>query len=259
MEASGSHVGNRPQEFLGVVFRHRGGLLLLLAFPVVCWALDAQAGASLAGSVLGGATLLAGVALRLGSVRRIGRGARVARAHASAGLICSGPYRWSRNPLYLAAALMLSGFGALAGGGGWAAALGPAAVAIYTPVVMEEERALDRILGEPYRRYRARVWRWIGPPGDSATSARVAWREVLRREKWLVPGSLLGALAVWGIGRHPLGWNAGLLGALWLVVALGNAVHVERKWRARQHGRTAASAGSGDPPRAWVASNTSSG
>jgi protein-S-isoprenylcysteine O-methyltransferase Ste14 len=186
------------QNFFAALFRHRGAVPLLLGVPIVITALRADPldGAS---ALLGGAVTAAGLALRLFTVRQIGRGARVFRAHASAGLIAAGPYRWSRNPLYLAAALMLCGLGLVAGAGWLAVALFPAALLAYTPVVIAEEHSLADLLGDDYRRYRDCVPRWLGLPRRRPSAERaqpVAGSEVFRREKPLVLRMIAGAVAI---------------------------------------------------------------
>ena len=74
-----------------------------------------------------------------------------------------GPYAYTRNPLYLGTALVAAGF-ALAGGLWWmAAVLALFLVAIYLPVVGEEEAHLAKLFPE-YRDYAARVprfWRLL--------------------------------------------------------------------------------------------------
>jgi protein-S-isoprenylcysteine O-methyltransferase Ste14 len=238
-----------------MLFRHRGTLPLLLCVPVVSSALRGD-GLDGAAAVVGAAVAATGVALRLCSVRRIGRGARVFRPHASAGLIAAGPYRWIRNPLYLAAALMLSGLGLIAGASWIALALFPATLLAYTPVVLGEERALSELLGEPYRRYLDRVSRWIGasrpwpaaPPGPL-----VDWSEVLRRERALVPGMIAAALAIAAVRSQwipsqlltrPLEQALGadlawLVAAAFAVAVTVNGIKVELHQRRRQANRAA--------------------
>lgn len=173
-------------------------MLLLLAAPVVAAALrgsEFRRASALLGTGIAGV----GVWLRLCAAQRIGRSARTRRPHASAGIIAAGPYRWSRNPLYLAAGLMLCGLGLLAGAGWLAGALLPATLLAYTPVVLAEERALDALAGDSYRSYFASVPRWIGIPRryvDEKEGALIRWREVFHREKWLVPGYTAAVLAI---------------------------------------------------------------
>lgn len=76
-------------------------------------------------------------------------------------LVDGGVYRFTRNPMYLALALLLAA---------WALRLGQpvallAAVVFWAWItrfqVIPEERALEQRFGEDYRRYRQRVRRWL--------------------------------------------------------------------------------------------------
>jgi protein-S-isoprenylcysteine O-methyltransferase Ste14 len=76
-------------------------------------------------------------------------------------LVTSGIYRVTRNPMYVGMALLLSA---------WAVYLsavlpfaGPAAFALYITrfQIRPEERVLERIFGEQYAEYAARVRRWL--------------------------------------------------------------------------------------------------
>ena len=243
------------QHFFAAVFRHREGVLLLLGAPIAVFALRGE-GLAPASTLLGAVVAAGGVALRLVTARRIGRGARVFRPHASAGLIAAGPYRWSRNPLYLAAALMLCGLGLIAGAGSLAAALFPVALVAYTPVVLAEERALAELFGDAYADYLTRVPRWLGVPRSrrgATDGPLVAWSEVFRREKALVPGIVLGAVAIAALREQWLPTHAVVdrlelaldLEVAWLVTAavaltvLVNALKVERHQRLRRASRAA--------------------
>lgn len=76
-------------------------------------------------------------------------------------LIESGPYRVSRNPLYLGLLLLYAG-AALVVGSVPALLLLPVAWAgLHWGAVLPEERYLAAHVGEPYRRYRRRVRRWV--------------------------------------------------------------------------------------------------
>jgi len=80
---------------------------------------------------------------------------------ATTSMIGSGPYRLSRNPLYvgllalyLAIALLASTF--------WGLVLFPVAVALVLwGAILPEERFLHERFGEPYDAYRRRVRRWL--------------------------------------------------------------------------------------------------
>ena len=148
------------QTLFGIVFRHRGVLLITLSIPIAIAALRGG-GLDPELALAGAAIAASGVCLRLLAVRQIGKSARVRRAGARQGIVWSGPYRWTRNPLYLAAALMLCGLALVAGDPKLAAILVPLTVLAYTPVVLVEESALRALPGDDYQRYFAAVPRWI--------------------------------------------------------------------------------------------------
>ncbi|WP_115047310.1 methyltransferase family protein [Xanthomonas arboricola] len=73
----------------------------------------------------------------------------------------TGLYRWTRNPMYLGMALSYAGL-AIGFDGPIALALLPLVlVAIQAQVIAREERYLEAKFGEEYRRYKARVRRWL--------------------------------------------------------------------------------------------------
>ena len=76
-------------------------------------------------------------------------------------IVADGVYRYTRNPMYLALAVVLMA---------WAVKLGNVAAFAGLPVfvvymtwfqVKPEERALTEKFGTPYREYMARVRRWV--------------------------------------------------------------------------------------------------
>ena len=77
------------------------------------------------------------------------------------GLMTGGPFRFTRNPLYVALALLQAG-GALLAREGWVLlTLLPALVVVRYYVIAREEAYLARRFGAAYGEYRARVRRWI--------------------------------------------------------------------------------------------------
>lgn len=76
-------------------------------------------------------------------------------------LIAAGPFRLSRNPLYLSLVLILAGVALFMG------TLTPWLVlplfiwVLTTRVIRVEEQILEETFGEEYRQYRRRVRRWI--------------------------------------------------------------------------------------------------
>jgi protein-S-isoprenylcysteine O-methyltransferase Ste14 len=79
----------------------------------------------------------------------------------SAALVMSGPYRFSRNPMYLGLALLFTGL-AMMFAIVWAL-LFVIPLVLYTQirVIMPEERYLQRTFGDSYRAYSLHVRRWL--------------------------------------------------------------------------------------------------
>jgi len=76
-------------------------------------------------------------------------------------IVTGGPYRFTRNPLYLSMTLIYAGITALANALP-AALLLPVVLHIMRRGVIErEERYLERKFGDEYLDYKARVRRWI--------------------------------------------------------------------------------------------------
>ena len=76
-------------------------------------------------------------------------------------LVSWGPYRFSRNPMYLGLSLLYCGI-ALRLNSVWAFLLFPLVIALVIRLVIRpEERYLDDAFGDTYRSYRDRVPRWF--------------------------------------------------------------------------------------------------
>jgi protein-S-isoprenylcysteine O-methyltransferase Ste14 len=76
-------------------------------------------------------------------------------------LITSGPFRYSRNPSYLALAMIYAGIAVLRNSP-WAILLLPLVlVVIQREVIGREERNLERTFGQQYLDYKGRVRRWV--------------------------------------------------------------------------------------------------
>jgi protein-S-isoprenylcysteine O-methyltransferase Ste14 len=79
----------------------------------------------------------------------------------STALVQSGPYRLTRNPIYLAFVLIASGF-ALLLNSLWSLSLMPIMTIILDKgMVKREENYLEQKFGEEYRQYKKRVPRWL--------------------------------------------------------------------------------------------------
>ncbi len=105
---------------------------------------------------------LAGAAVAASAVRTFVRaGTSPNPTRPTAALALNGPYRFTRNPMYLGLAIASAGvavvFDAI-----WPLVLIPVAVLLVTRfVIMREERYLEAKFGDAYRQYRARVRRWV--------------------------------------------------------------------------------------------------
>jgi protein-S-isoprenylcysteine O-methyltransferase Ste14 len=76
-------------------------------------------------------------------------------------IVRSGPYRWTRNPMYLGMLLIYIGI-ALLFDIFWALVLIPVLMSLVVQLVIHrEERYLLATFGEEYRSYQAQVRRWI--------------------------------------------------------------------------------------------------
>jgi protein-S-isoprenylcysteine O-methyltransferase Ste14 len=111
---------------------------------------------------VGGALIVAGLALMTVGMMTFRRaGTNVPPNRPALTLVTDGPWRYSRNPLYLSLALAFLGIGIAANSLWIVVLLVPVLVIIRYAVIAREERYLETKFGEPYRRYRASVRRWL--------------------------------------------------------------------------------------------------
>ena len=76
-------------------------------------------------------------------------------------LVEAGPYRFSRNPIYLADLIILSGAALILGAPLALILLVPFRSVLLRLFVLPEEAVLERDLGQAYLDYKARVRRWL--------------------------------------------------------------------------------------------------
>lgn len=77
-------------------------------------------------------------------------------------LIVTGPYRYSRNPLYVSLSLVQAGIGLLLDNLWVLGLLIPTLLVVRYGVIAREERYLEAKFGAEYLRYRESVNRWWG-------------------------------------------------------------------------------------------------
>ena len=143
--------------------------------PPIAWALAVLAGlalnrllplpfvpATVPAGWLGAIVFALALALFAWAIATITRaGSNVPTSRPATTIVDSGPYRLTRNPIYLGMVLGLIGL-AIALNSLWLLlTLVPFALVIRYGVVAREEAYLERKFGDVYRRYRARVRRWL--------------------------------------------------------------------------------------------------
>lgn len=112
--------------------------------------------------IAGGVLLALSVALVAWAVVRFVK----ARTHVdvrkpATSLVSDGPYRLSRNPMYLAMILFYAGFAVGFSLPLTLAFLIPCLAVLHHGVIVREEGYLERRFGDEYRTYKNRVRRWM--------------------------------------------------------------------------------------------------
>lgn len=122
------------------------------------------------GAGLGGiARYIAGAALIIAGLWLVVWAGLAFRAHGtrpepwkpSTAVVGSGPYRFSRNPMYVAFGVIHVGIGIAAGSIWVIAAVFPALIVLRYGVIGREERYLEARFGDTYLRYKRSVRRWL--------------------------------------------------------------------------------------------------
>lgn len=112
--------------------------------------------------VLGGLVFVAGASIARWGERTMHRaGTEVRPDRPATAIVDGGPFRYTRNPLYVSVALMFAGIGLLANSGWFLLLLIPMGLVLHFGVVRREERYLEAKFGETYRAYRGRVRRYL--------------------------------------------------------------------------------------------------
>ena len=118
--------------------------------------------ASLPAATIGGLVFLAGLALLIWAAFTFRRaGTNVPTNRPTTTIVAAGPYRYSRNPIYVGMFLGLAGI-ALGFDSLWPLVLLlPFFLVIRYGVVAREEAYLERKFGDVYSTYKGRVRRWL--------------------------------------------------------------------------------------------------
>jgi protein-S-isoprenylcysteine O-methyltransferase Ste14 len=111
---------------------------------------------------VGGGLALIGLTLFVMSVREFGRaGTSVVPGEPSIVLLDVGPYRFTRNPIYISFVIFYFGLAIVLTSAWMLVLLIPVLIILQRGVVEREEAYLQAKFGEAYRKYQARVPRWL--------------------------------------------------------------------------------------------------
>jgi protein-S-isoprenylcysteine O-methyltransferase Ste14 len=111
---------------------------------------------------IGGVLIVLAVALALSGVLALRAAGTAIDPHkATTAIVQTGPYRFSRNPLYVALILLCVGIASWSNTLWILLMLVPAVLVLRIGVIRREEAYLARKFGDAYRTYQARVRRWI--------------------------------------------------------------------------------------------------
>ena len=111
---------------------------------------------------LGGVLIAGGVAVFVLAVRPMRRaGTNIPTNKATTAIVSGGPYRYSRNPIYLSATIASVGIAVMADSVWVLASLIPFLIIINRGVIDREEKYLENKFGKDYLDYKASVRRWL--------------------------------------------------------------------------------------------------
>ncbi|HKU62357.1 MAG TPA: isoprenylcysteine carboxylmethyltransferase family protein [Gemmatimonadales bacterium] len=112
--------------------------------------------------IVGAMCVVAGLAIAYWGEQVMHRaGTNVRPDRPSTALVMDGPFRYTRNPLYVGLTLLYAGVGLLIPSTWPLLLLVPVLLVMRWGVIAREERYLEGKFGEPYRVYVRRVRRWL--------------------------------------------------------------------------------------------------
>jgi protein-S-isoprenylcysteine O-methyltransferase Ste14 len=114
------------------------------------------------GHAAGWPTFFLGLLLLLWSARTFsGSGENIRIEKPTNSLVTSGPFRFSRNPIYIGLTLAYIGLSLVFNSYWPLPFLPPVLIIIYYGVIKLEETYLEELFGQDYRDYRSQVRRWL--------------------------------------------------------------------------------------------------
>jgi protein-S-isoprenylcysteine O-methyltransferase Ste14 len=155
MTAQSDHAGVRFPPPFWYAFAVLAGVLLNRRWPLPI------VGGRLT-TVVGAVFVLGWMALAFDSIRRFWRSkTSIVPIRPAEALVLSGPYRYTRNPMYVSLALLTIGCGLLLATWWPIVLLVPTLVIVQRFVILPEERYLRRRFGTAYDAYTRQVRRWL--------------------------------------------------------------------------------------------------
>jgi len=131
------------------------GTALQILWPIHMWG-------TLSGKIIGMLLALTGMTGVISAKRAMRRvGTNIHPSEPTTALVTDGPYRFTRNPIYLGATMVYFGLALLFNAFWPLPALAPFLVLLGWGVVLREERYLEKKFGQTYLAYKAQVPRWI--------------------------------------------------------------------------------------------------
>ncbi len=111
---------------------------------------------------VGGAIIAGSFAVVIPCFRLFRRaGTTVPTNQPTSALVSRGPYRFSRNPIYLSMSLLHAGIAITADNIWMLGLLAPVLLIVNYGVIVREEAYLERAFGDEYRAYKTRARRWL--------------------------------------------------------------------------------------------------
>jgi protein-S-isoprenylcysteine O-methyltransferase Ste14 len=139
-------------------------LLALIAFFLLRWQWPLPIASQTTAMILAGIVLgVLSIGLGLwGRATLLASGTNVDPKATTTAIVTDGPYRFTRNPIYVALAGLLLGF--TLGFDDWwgVVVLVPLLAVMHVGVILREESYLERKFGDGYRQYKVRVARYLG-------------------------------------------------------------------------------------------------
>jgi len=136
--------------------------LLFLAWLLIGLAVDRRRRVPAGAEVLGGMFVGTGTGITVWAIRTMHHHrTNVLPYKPASTVVQNGPFRWSRNPMYLSFALIQVGLGLLWRRSGPLLTVPAALLCCWWGIIKREEAYMERRFGEPYRRYAQKVRRWL--------------------------------------------------------------------------------------------------